>query len=217
MSFHDGEDCLMSNRLILISGTNRGLGKALKEKYINDNVIAINRTITEIEDIIVDLSDQEIDLELLKEKLKSYEEVVFISNASSIHPIELLINVTEKALEESIYTNYINPSKIILAIIQSHLSYVIVNITTGAVFTANSKLALYSASKSAMHRFIEILNKEQEDNPKALYIANYDPQRMQTDMQMNLIEAKDLTIDLETLRKPQEVADEIYTIVGQYI
>jgi len=204
--------------LIVITGTSRGLGKALKEKYIDNNFISINRKNEEVGDVILDLSSKDIDLDLLKVKLKEYEKVVFISNASTIYPIELISNLTEKALEDSIYTNYITPSKIILEIVKSNLSYVILNITTGAAFTINTKLSLYSASKSAMHRFIEILRKEEEDNPKALYINNYDPKRMKTNMQMNLIKAKSLTtIKPDALKKPEEVADDIDMLIGKYI
>jgi short-subunit dehydrogenase len=68
-----------------------------------------------------------------------------------------------------------------------------------------------------MHRFIEILKKEEENNPNAIYIDNFDPGRMQTKMQKDLIYEKKLNIDIENFSLVEEVAEKIYEVLGEYI
>ena len=68
-----------------------------------------------------------------------------------------------------------------------------------------------------MHRFIEILKKEEINNPNALYIDNFDPGRMQKEMQKDLISEKKLNLDIENLKTVEEVAEDIYQILGKYI
>lgn len=203
--------------LILITGTSQGLGLALKDTFLDYDVIGINRIMQSENDLEFDLSDKNFDFKKIKTRIQHYQKVVFISNASIIDPIENIINVDGSDIEDSIYVNYINPSRIILEILKSNSEYIVLNITSGAAFSNNTKLALYSSSKAAMHKFIDILKIEENYNQNALYIDNFDPGRMKTSMQRNLLYKKMVAIDTVELNEVKEVAKKIYDILGAYI
>ena len=204
------------NILFLITGTTRGLGKALKDKFKEYDVVSINRIKKEDADIYMDLSVDNIEVNITK-TIKDYESIFFISNASIIKPIKKIKELNNEDLNISINTNFINQAKIILQIIKSDKKYLILNITSGAAFTSNSNLSLYSSSKAAMHRFVEILKKEEENNSNALFIDNFDPGRMQTEMQENLIKDKNLNVNIQDFSQVDDVANRIYQILGKYI
>ena len=206
----------MNKNLFIITGTTRGLGKALKDKFKEYDVVSINRIKKEDTDICMDLSVDNIEVNITK-TIKDYESIFFISNASIIKPIKKIKELNSEDLNISINTNFINQAKIILQIIKSDKKYLILNITSGAAFTSNSNLSLYSSSKAAMHRFVEILKKEEENNSNALFIDNFDPGRMQTEMQENLIKDKNLNVNIQDFSQVDDVANRIYQILGKYI
>lgn len=208
----------MNNKriLFLVTGTTQGLGKEIINIFNKYDCISINRKKFNENDILIDLSLNNFSINISKE-IEKYEKIFFIANASTIKPINKIKELTDDDLDISIHTNFINQVKIILQIVKSNKKYSILNITTGAAYTSNTELSLYSSSKAAMHRFIEILKKEEENNPNAIYIDNFDPGRMQTKMQKDLIYEKKLNIDIENFSLVEEVAEKIYEVLGEYI
>ena len=203
--------------LFIITGTTQGLGKELERLFSNNNILTLNRKLINNSNMVLDLSEKNINLDEFNNIIDKYEKIFFISNASIIKPIKNIRYITNDDLDISIHTNFINQAKIIMKIVQSNKKYSILNITSGAAFTSNTELSLYSSSKAAMHRFIEILKKEEINNPNALYIDNFDPGRMQTEMQKDLISEKKLNLNIENLKTVEEVAKDIYQILGKYI
>lgn len=201
--------------LVLITGSNRGLGYELHEKFSEKySVIGINRSSDRHNDIIIDLSSQSIDLEAISRRIANAEQIIFISNASTISPIKKIANISPMDIDTSMFVNFINPAKIINLITSSNSRFSIINITSGAAFTKNESLSLYSSSKAAMHRFIEILEKENETNNKCLMVMNFDPGRMQTEMQSALMKEKKMDPDLmSTFNEPKKVAIEIFDFI----
>lgn len=203
--------------LFIITGTTQGLGKELERLFSNNNILTLNRKLINNSNMVLDLSEKNINLDEFNNIIDKYEKIFFISNASIIKPIKNIRYITNDDLDISIHTNFINQAKIIMKIVQSNKKYSILNITSGAAFTSNTELSLYSSSKAAMHRFIEILKKEEINNPNALYIDNFDPGRMQTEMQKDLISEKKLNLNIEELNTGRKVAEDIYQILGKYI
>lgn len=203
--------------LFIITGTTQGLGKELERLFSNNNILTLNRKLINNSNMVLDLSEKNINLDEFNNIIDKYEKIFFISNASIIKPIKNIRYITNDDLDISIHTNFINQAKIIMKIVQSNKKYSILNITSGAAFTSNTELSLYSSSKAAMHRFIEILKKEEINNPNALYIDNFDPGRMQTEMQKDLISQKKLNLNIEELNTGRKVAEDIYQILGKYI
>lgn len=183
----------------LVTGTSRGLGKSLRELLVKEDCISINRTVVSTTDIIADLSDPNLDCTSILDAIKSYDTVIFISNAATIEPITSVCDLQVIDVEASIYLHYINPVKICTKILQSNKRFIICNITSGAAFSTHTQLAVYSSSKAAMHRYIEIAAVEEQHNHLNLGIFNFDPGRMKTDMQENLLKAVDSNT-LETLK-----------------
>jgi benzil reductase ((S)-benzoin forming) len=205
--------------LILITGCNRGLGKELFRRFSESfEVVGLNRSLCQETDILIDLADQDIDLKKISTLVSLYKKVIFINNASIINPIKPIAEITLAEIDESIRVNFINPAKIIKTIISSNKCFSVINLTSGAAFTKNEALSLYSATKAAMHRFIDILEKENENNTNCLMVVNYDPGRMQTDMQANLLREKNIASDaISNFTLPKDVANEIFNLVKRTI
>ena len=138
----------MNNLLIVITGTTQGLGKELKEIFKDNNILTLNRkSIEHSIDLILDLSEKNINLDKFNNINDKYKKIFFISNASIIKPIKNIKDITNDDLDISIHTNFINQAKIIMKIVQSNKKYSILNITSGTAFTSNGELSLYSSSK----------------------------------------------------------------------
>ena len=199
--------------LVIITGCNRGLGKEVLSTFKSYDSCCINRKEYAENDCVIDLSKSSIDLNLIREKVQIYSIVVFINNASTIQPISKVSQIDVNDIDMSMYINYINPAKIITTLIKLNKQIVVINITSGAAFTSNTELALYSSSKAAMHRYIDILAQEENGNEDALLITNFDPGRMNTDMQRELIRKKRSDLHSSDFPEPIEVAREIYDLV----
>ncbi len=91
------------NILFLITGTTRGLGKALKDKFKEYDVVSINRIKKEDADIYMDLPVDNIEVNITK-TIKDYESIFFISNASIIKPIKRIKELNSEDLNISINT-----------------------------------------------------------------------------------------------------------------
>jgi len=201
--------------LILITGSTRGLGQAIKNKFDLENhtVISINRVAKNPDDIVIDLTKKIANMHLLKTKIEEFDTIVFINNAGEINPIKLIGTLTSVEVLKATYINWYNPSLLINEIVKSGKFFYILNITSGAAFSTNVKLSIYSSTKAALHRFIEILSKEQIGEKKCLGIYNFDPGRMQTEMQQHLLEKLygEITQDIYlALPKTTEIANKLY-------
>jgi len=207
------------NVLVLITGSNRGLGRELYLKFSESfEVLGLNRSQSEAADIRINLAEQEIDLQKISALLPLYKKTIFINNASTINPIKPIAEITFSEIDETIRVNFTNPAKIIKTIVSDSNCFSIINITSGAAFTKNEALALYSASKAAMHRFIDVLEKENEKKSNCMMVVNYDPGRMQTDMQANLLREKNIALDIVSgFTPPKDVANEIFNLVNRKI
>lgn len=199
--------------LIIITGCNRGLGKEIVSAFKAYDTCCINRLKYTVDDCVVDLSKNSIDFDLIREKALRYSLVVFINNASIITPISAIRQIDRDDITKSMLVNYINPAKLITTVLQMDKKTVIVNITSGAAFSSNAELALYSSSKAAMHRYIDILAQEEKENKDVLLIANFDPGRMQTDMQEELISKIGKNIKKNDLNEPVKVAEKVFDLV----
>lgn len=203
--------------LIIITGCNRGLGTQLSAVFSPFDIFCLNRKKYIVSDYVLDLSAKTIKLNDIIKKASLYDNLVFINNASTISPIEKIRDLELPDIEDTMFINFINPAKIIKTLLHINKKTIILNITSGAAFTSNTNLSLYSASKAAMHRFIEILKKEEEENQKVLLIENFDPGRMNTDMQHKLNNKKNIKLQSSDLQEANSVAKKIYDLICREI
>jgi benzil reductase ((S)-benzoin forming) len=163
--------------LAIITGTSRGLGKALKQQFekIDWRVAELNRP-------AFDLAD--IDVEKLSEKFKSLHSeglrrVVFVNNAatqkiaasSSLHPDEITREIT---------VNVTSPIIAIATFLRSFSSGEVANVTSGAATKAIPNWSLYCAAKAALEAYMRSIETE------GVRIFNLNPGVIDTDMQSNI-------------------------------
>ena len=91
--------------LFIITGTTQGLGKELERLFSNNNILTINRKlINNSSNMVLDLSEKNINLEEFNNIIDDYEKILFISNASIIKPIKNIKDITNDDLDISIHT-----------------------------------------------------------------------------------------------------------------
>jgi benzil reductase ((S)-benzoin forming) len=202
--------------LILVSGGNKGLGKELFDifslKRPNSEIVNINRSGNGPFGSF-DYSCKDMDFRAIVDYIEPFERILYINNAATVDPIKPVYKLSHREIEDSVYTNFINPLKMINTLLSSSEQVLIINITTGAAFTTNTELCMYSSTKAAMHRAIEILATEAVGS-KSMAI-NFDPGRILTDMQSKLSVAKDFSLKDIVCKTPFVVAEEIFDVIDK--
>lgn len=218
-------------KTIIITGANRGLGKAFVDILIKNEeyfIISISRSQSEEQKnykptnfyfLKADLSDKSLEKKIhnLKE-LISNKEVYFFNNASIIEPITKIENLNENDIDRMISVN-IKSTMLITKYLLSHfndqkLSFI--NISSGAANRAISNWSLYCASKAFIKMFFDVAESEYKQHR----FFNIDPGVMDTNMQKSIRETdfpeasnfKNLHEERK-LKLPKEVALEILNTV----
>lgn len=226
----------LNDNVFIITGANRGLGKALSDALLNKKnsiIVSISRNITSDQ---LDQShknrfyyiNQDLSKDIDYAKLKTLNEIIsisnnvfYINNASTIKPIEIISKLDDNEIEEALKVNVSSPIILIKYLLanfsENRISFI--NITSGAANKSISHWSMYSASKAFINRFFEIL-KEENINNKYNFIS-IDPGIIDTEMQLAIRssefpmqhifkEAK----DQNKLLSPAEVAERILNILG---
>ena len=218
--------------LAIITGVNRGLGKAVYDqiKKMEDCLIlAISRNRPSGFDngnifVKKDLSLIESAFFLTSIiEYDKYERIVFINNAATINPIESIGKLKEEEFLDAFRLNAISPILICNELIaKAKGELVLINITSGAAKRPIVGWGTYCASKAAVLSFFEVL-MEQEKNNNNIQVINFDPGVMDTEMQTTIrnsdLEAFPDLIQFQNfetedrLRRPDDVAKEIVKMV----
>lgn len=189
----------LKKRYFIVTGSSKGIGAEMVKELVskeNSFVVGISRSKgVEVSDpdkytqINIDLS-KNINAKwykYLSNLLRYSHDVTFINNAASIDPIKEISLINENEVEQSVYLNIISPINL-CAYMMSHFKnskLTIVNISSGASNKSIPHWSLYSSAKAYTNRFFEILQKENEMNPKIRFI-NIDPGMVDTDMQKSI-------------------------------
>jgi benzil reductase ((S)-benzoin forming) len=189
------------NNLYIITGTTRGLGKAIlnfinKENNYDDIIMSINRK--KIEDyknnynLQIDLSKidlSKIDLfEKLLEKIlltNNPKKIVFINNAFTLGHLDKIDNLNSIDIQNAINTNLISSFILIKSFIKKTKklnNLHILNISSGASKKPIDGWSIYCSTKSAMEMFIDNIKLEYTN----YNCFNIDPGVMNTEMQTNI-------------------------------
>ncbi len=197
---------MTKKNLIFITGVSRWLWKELLFKILskvnNINFLWISRnTNNHLYDnlslnwnnlILNNLDLNNIDdvekfLDKNKKLFSNSNKIIFINNAAIINPLDYSYNYTKNEIKNSININFLSPTLICSNLFNIIKKYnkncLFVNITSGVVNTHIEWWWLYSSSKSWIHNFFEVLNKEINSLSIRGKAINIDPWLIDTGMQ----------------------------------
>jgi benzil reductase ((S)-benzoin forming) len=183
-----------------ITGTSRGIGKALAELLLKDNqnfVTGISRTNpinhSNYRHVQLDLSDTAKTEEFEFQNHKDAERIVLVNNAGYIGEIKRAGNHKDKTLIDSINVNLTAPiiltNKFIKTYGDSPAGKIILNVSSGAARHAVDAWSAYSASKTGLDMFSKVIAEEQKITGSGFKIISVGPGVVDTGMQKMLRES----------------------------
>lgn len=222
-----------SRMTALITGCNRGLGKAIMENYAEHgfDIIACVRNISDefksyaegiqkkygIKIIIykLDLSDEDNINVVAKEIFKSKVKINVLVNNAGIVTKSLLAMTSIKQLKDVFQVNFFGQVQLTQAvskIMMHQKSGCIINICSIGGMDAFPAYTSYGCSKAAMTYFTKTISKELA--PYGIRVNGVAPGMAATDMQKQLVgEANDEVLHrtaLGRVAEPKEIADLVY-------
>lgn len=214
-------------KTVVITGTNRGLGKAFVDVLIKDQdcfIISISRSLSEEQKsysskqfyfLELDLSKYNIgaSIKVLKDLIGD-EPVYFINNASIIEPVVKIEDLDLDAIDKTIAVNIKSTMVISNYFLKNFKTnpLTFVNISSGAANRAICNWSLYCSSKAFIEMFFKVAECEYPQHS----FFNINPGVMDTGMQKILRDSnfpdvenfKDLHKEGQ-LKAPTNVASEI--------
>lgn len=159
-------------KLIFITGSSSGLGKALAELFLEENncsVIGISRTQSvkhpNYEHVFMDLSKEEEYLNFKFPSFDGFSEIIFINNAATVSPVKPIGKLKMGDVLQAYHLNILSPIFFINLLKQSAaLPRYILNISSGAANYPIESWGIYCSTKSALNAFSKVAQKE---NPTA--------------------------------------------------
>ena len=155
-----------------ITGTSRGLGKALAAELLSGNgnrVFGIGRSCTLTHDryhhYYMDLSVTE-DVQEFRFRLpKGTRRAVLLNNAGVIEPVAPVGRIDNQTLAAGFTVNLISPAMLMNNFIRhtrnSRARRMVINISSGAARHAVDSWAVYCAAKAGLDMFSQVLHSEQ--------------------------------------------------------
>lgn len=182
-----------SSMKVYITGTSKGLGKALTEQFLQKGRLVVgigrNNVISHpnYSFIECDLSD----LEAVKEIrfLEGGMGSILINNAGVIGTIKRVSDLEISDLETVMTINTLVPMILSQRFLKDRTDdkeSVILNISSGAASRSIPGWAAYCASKSALDRFSEILYLEETEKGRPVRVYSVAPGVIDTEMQQTI-------------------------------
>jgi benzil reductase ((S)-benzoin forming) len=221
--------------LYIVTGTTRGLGKALADAIAaetDNELIALARApdapIPGGARLEVDLADGEgIEhaCDRIEQRIrgKRYEKAVLVNNAGIVEPVGPLEGIDARELERNLLVNLVAPMRLMRRFIQFTegvaLVRRVINISSGAGRRPLFGWSAYCAAKAGLDMASRVAALEAEARRKPVEIVSLAPGVIDTDMQ-GIVRGTDeaLFMDVERfrhmkaageLRTPEAVAGEI--------
>ncbi len=222
-------------KVIIVSGANRGLGKALVDLSLqsqNTLVISISRSlhddhksfsIDQLAFLKYDLSTP-FDLkkiQLINKLIGPYDFIYFFNNAGVIDPINEVGKFSSLDIEVSIRVNIEFPVNFINYSLNTYSNnrIKVINITSGAGNRGIANWSLYCAAKAYMKHFLAVLELENKESTNISFLS-VDPGVMNTSMQNKIrnssfpdIKQFEKLKELNKLIEPKESARKIFDLI----
>ncbi|MDN3670003.1 SDR family NAD(P)-dependent oxidoreductase [Echinicola jeungdonensis] len=187
----------MKNKLFIVTGSSKGLGKALVEALVKEDgsqVIGVSRStmddISGIEHVKLDLGDiQELEKKLDRIfPIDDFDQVVLINNAGWIGEIAPVGKLTPEGIAKLQTVNVVAPAILMNEFVrrygkQMETKKVIVNISSGAANKNIDGWSGYSSTKAALNRMTAIAQEESELHDYGIQYYALSPGVIDTPMQ----------------------------------
>lgn len=198
------------NKNIILSGASSGIGKALATILItkyNCHIMGLARTESKLEAFKQELGDQgnlfdyypmDVGISENWEKLRDYlieisfRPDILINNAGTMTPFESFEHINEEQTNRVMRTNFLSVTyavRDLLPLLQESKTPAIINISSASALGCLPGVSIYSASKSALKSFSEILHAEQRGK---VYVATILPGFVKTNLFTNKDNSKDI-------------------------
>ncbi|MGF1555122.1 SDR family NAD(P)-dependent oxidoreductase [Paucihalobacter sp.] len=218
-------------KTVVITGANRGLGKAFVDVLIKDQdcfIVSLSRSLSEEQKSYSSKQFYFLELDLSKNNVESRitvlkdligdEPVYFINNANIIEPVVTIEHLDTEAIDKAISVNIKSTMVITNYFLRNFKTNLLtfVNISSGAANRAICNWSLYCSSKAFIEMFFKVAQCEYP--PHSFF--NINPGVMDTGMQKSLRDShfpdvenfKDLHKEGQ-LKAPIDVAAEILKTV----
>lgn len=175
---------------ILITGSRKGLGKALSEHYLSEDyrVIGCSRKHSSIahknyHHFLVDVSNEEDVIKMVRDIKKEYGCIDVLVNNAGVAAMNHLLTTPVASAESILSTNFIGTfllTREVAKLMMKQRSGSIVNYSTVAVPLNLEGEAIYAASKSAVESLTKISAKELA--PYGITVNTVGPTPIPTDL-----------------------------------
>lgn len=220
-------------KMVIITGTSKGIGKAIAENYLalGQNVIGIGRTKTiehlNYQHLFIDLSKQE-EVDSIQLSYPTDEEIVFIHNAGVLGEIKRFSDQAKFDLQSTFQVNLFSSAQLLQQVLKScPLDQVVKTlfVSSGAGKRPIPSWAGYCASKAAVDLFLQTIQLEELEKGRTdFYCYSFAPGIVDTAMQTSIRSTKQSDFssveqfkDLHmngALNTPKKVADTIVKLLS---
>ncbi|MEX2379451.1 MAG: SDR family NAD(P)-dependent oxidoreductase [Vicingaceae bacterium] len=186
-------------KVVYITGTSRGLGKALAEQYLKkgDTVVGMSRSSSinhpNYQHISIDLSDIDSLEKVVFRPTEDAESYILINNAGTLGEVKHVGDLDSLMIARSVALNITAPmvltNKFVGALCNEKADKYVLNIGSGAGSSAIDGWSVYCSSKAAINMFGAVFDKElmlKDSNCKVRTLA---PGIIDTKMQSEIRQA----------------------------
>jgi benzil reductase ((S)-benzoin forming) len=218
--------------MVIITGTSKGIGKAIAENYLalGQKVIGIGRTKTidhhNYQHLFIDLSKQE-EVDSIQLSYPTDEEIIFIHNAGVLGEIKRFSDQATSDLQTTFQVNLFSGALLLQNVLKGFpLDQVVKTlfVSSGAGKRPIPSWAGYCASKAAVDLFLQTIQLEELEKGRTdFYCYSFAPGVVDTTMQTSIRSTKQSDFssveqfkDLHmngALNTPKKVADTIVKLL----
>jgi benzil reductase ((S)-benzoin forming) len=193
-----------AKRLFIITGSTKGIGKALVETLLNDKrnlVIGIARTELAMEEpnyrfVQVDLSNTPLSEEVVQKIFPEgeFEKIVLVNNAGGIGQIGYLGELDVNAYHRLYQLNVLAPVFLMNEFVKRYKEglyqeRIVINISSGAARKAIDGWSGYGSTKAALNLITQIAQEEANLTGSGIRFFALAPGVVDTDMQTTIRES----------------------------